>query len=220
MPRQELRNPHLNLWKTILAALGLGTIFTFLSWGFRTILDYYAGFHHYSLTIGDVLLGSGWLPISFWILWAWQPRRKHARWHRWLSGLSVPFYMSIFPFLGAIASWNAILNHPWNWIVNSILAGLLILAWILPTLSYRWSKRVASAQDMLSLRMLTFGGVGGLMVLAGILGAGLGMSTSRKGGAGTVVLIMAFAWALVAIFLAQYNAEHLWPYRPWQKEDE
>ncbi len=104
--------------------------------------------------------------------------------------------------------------------MNSVLLALFIVAWILSSLSYSWSKRIAHAQDTLSLRMLAYGGVGSLMVAAGILGANYGMYASRYGEISTALLIMAFGFSLVAIFVSQYNAEYLWRYRPWAKEEE
>jgi hypothetical protein len=172
------------------------------------------------LTIGNILLGSGWVPIYLWLWWSWQPRRKHARWHRWLASLAAGIYLTVLILLGGISSWNTLLIHPFNMAVNGILILLLVMSWILPVFSYQWAKKLADVQDELGIRMLGCGGVGSLLVMAGILGASYGMSASRHGRVETAALIMAFAWPLVSFFVAQYNAVRLWRCRPWEKEAE
>jgi hypothetical protein len=102
--------------------------------------------------------------------------------------LALGIYVSVQVLLGAIASWNVLLSHPWNLVVNSVLVLLLISAWILPGLSYRWSEKIADAQDTLGLRMLAFGSPAALMVAAGILGSTFGMSASRRGEVSEAVL--------------------------------
>jgi hypothetical protein len=57
------------------------------------------------------------------------------------------------------------------------------------------------------------------MVVAGILGANFGRSAYRHGGS-DALFVMALGFPLVAIFIAQYNAERLWRYRPWAREKE
>lgn len=227
MSKKVLPNPNLTTWGAIRAATSLWAVFLFLGWLFKFIWEpgRYGGFHSDPpsfppLTIKELLLGSGFFPLSLWSLWAWQPKRKHARWHRWLASLTGAIYLSVLIMLGGVKSWNVLLDHPWNWMVNSTLFMLLIISWILPALSYSWAKKIAHAQDVLGLRMLSYGGVGSLMVLAGILGANLGMRLFGSGKLRLAALIMAFGWPLVAVFFAQYNAERLWPYRPWAKEEE
>lgn len=212
-------------WKAMSLILGAGTTFTLFIWLLKTLWepDRYPGFRSDPpsfppLTARDILLGYGWLPVYLWIRWAWQPRRKHAHWHRWLARVTGVVYLCVLVLLMGMASWNTLLKPPWNWVVNSTLVVLFIVAWILPALSYRWSKRIARAQDNLGVRML--GGVGSLMVLAGILGASFGMHTARNGEVRSGLLMIGFLSSLVAVFLAQYNAEQLWPYRPWAKEED
>lgn len=230
MPRRELQKPAIvswPTWKFLLLALFAGGSITSLSWLFKAFWepDRYIGFGSNPpsfppLTIGDILLGSGLLLIPFWKRWAWQPRRKHARWNRWLAELIGAVYVCVLVLLGGTASWNILLRSPWNWVVNSALVVFLIMAWILPALSYRWSKKIARVQDTFSLRMLAYGGVESLMVLAGILGASYGMNIARNGDMRWGLLAIGFLFSLLAVSLAQYNAEHLWRYRPWAKEEE
>jgi energy-coupling factor transporter transmembrane protein EcfT len=198
MTRKALPNPRITIWKAILAPLYLWAVFTFFGWLFKFISEpgRYSGFNSNPpsfppfppLTVGNVLSGSLWVLIYWWLYWAWKPRRKHARWLRWLGGLALGIYVSVQVLLGAIASWNVLLSHPWNLVVNSVLVLLLISAWILPGLSYRWSEKIADAQDTLGLRMLAFGSPAALMVAAGILGSTFGMSASRRGEVSEAVL--------------------------------
>ncbi len=220
MSRKELPNPRLTFGKAIKNALLLWAIFSFMSFVHNAIFALYTtGTPEHSL-VTDILFGSGFLLLSLWSLWAWQPRRKYARWHRWLVSQTGVIYVSVLILLGGVSSWNSLLQHPWNWIVNSILVMLFIIVCILPALSYRWSKKIAKAQDTLGLNILSYGGTGSLMVLVGILGSIFGRAAYRGGKLETAIWVFGFMWPLVAIFLAQYNANKLWAFRPWAKEEE
>lgn len=227
MSQKELPNPRFTIWKYLWASLYLWAVFIFFGWLLKFVWesDKYVGFHSDpptfpSLTVGDILFGSVWLPLYLWLYWSWKPGRKHARWHRWLGSLIGSIYLSILVLSGGMTSWNVLLTYPWNWIVNSILAVLLLIAWILPAMSYRWSQTISRAQDALYLRILAFGGVEGLMITAGILGANYGMNLSRNADFQSLLLIFAFTFPFLAILVAQYNATRLWPYRPWAKDEE
>lgn len=202
------------VWKIVLAGLALSAIFIFLIWLFELMLSIYCTGVPKPMTIGSILLGNFWLLIALWTRWAYQPRRKHARWHRWLESLISLIYMFGLILSGAIAYWNALLKYPWNWVVNGVVALLFILAWILPAISYSAAKKLAQMQWALSGRMLGCAGV------AGILGASFGMYASRNGEIGSVIFVVAILFSLLAIFMSQYGAEYLWRYRPWQKEAE
>lgn len=230
MPKRELPKPDIvswPTWKILLLGLFVGGSITSFSWGFKMFWEpgRYVGLNSNPpsfppLTILDILLGIAPLLIVLWKRWAWQPRRKHARWHRWLVSLLGAVYLCTLTLVAGIKSWNIVLNRPWNWAMNGTLITLFIAAWILPALSYRWAEKIAHAQDTLSLRMLACGGVGSLMVLGGILGANYGMHVSRRGETSTVLFILGFGFSLIAIFVAQYNADYLWRSRPWAKEEE
>lgn len=225
MSRKELPNPHLTFWKTIYSAGGLWSIFTFMNWIFNWVFSY-VGSHGESsdfpplLTTGSALMGLGWLLLFLWLWWAWRPRRKHARWHRWLASFSTVLYVSSLVLLGAVRSWNAVLITPWNAVINSLLLVLFAFVIILPVLSSQLSTKLAKAQDELGLKMLSYGSPAALLILAGTVGANYGRDASRHGNLTTATCIVALGLSLVAIFLAQYNAERLWRYRPWAKEEE
>ncbi len=123
---------------------------------------------------------------------------------------------------GGVICWDALLAAPWNWIVNGVSIALFILAWVLPAISQRAARRIAYAQDSLSFKMLAFGGPAALMVTAGILGASFGLhgGPSAEGQVDPRLVAVAVMPPIFGIGLAQYNAHHSWPYRPWQKDEE
>lgn len=228
MPRNKLPNPRLTFWKAIYSAIGMWSIFIFMNWMFKFLWvpDRYVGFHSDPptfpplLTRGGALMGIGWLLLFLLIWWAWRPRRKYARWYRWVASFGVVVYVSFLVLLGGMFSWNTALATPWNLVVNSLLVVLFIFAIMLPALSGWLATKVAKAQDDLGWKMLSYGAPATLLVLAGSVGANYSMYASQHGKMTTAVFIVALGLSLVAIFVAQYNAQRLWNYRPWQKEDE
>lgn len=228
MSRKQLPNPHLTVWKVVYSASGLWAIFTFMNWvlKFLWMPNRYVGFNSKPpsfpplLTMGSILVGIGWLLLFLWVWWSWQPRRKYARWHRWLASLSGSVYFSSLVLLGGTASWHAALNPPWNSVMSSVSSTLFILAIMLPAFSFRLAQKLTWAQDDLGLKMLSYGTPVALLVSAGIVGANYGIHASRHGEMRMALLIVAFGFSLIAIAVAQYNAEHLWRYRPWTKEEE
>lgn len=203
------------LWKHLLAALFVSGMLTFMSWGFREVIvgnvDYPKPL---PLSVRDVITGSMLSLISFWMRWAWKPRRKHAYWHRWLSSLIYAIYVNFLLLLLGTACWNALLKSPDDWIVNSVLVLLVIIFWILPVLSSHWAKRLAVAHYTLDLRMLPYAKV---LITAGILGASFGMNAARSSEVWIAILLMGFLSSLAAISVPQRNAEKFWGTRPWAK---
>ncbi len=123
---------------------------------------------------------------------------------------------------GGVIYWDALLAAPWNRIVNGVSIALFTLVWLLPAISEKAARRIAYAQDRLSFKMLAFGSPAALMVTAGVLGANFGLhgGPSAAGQVDPRLVVLAFMFRIFAIGLAQYNAHHFWPYRPWQKDEE
>lgn len=224
MPRRELPKPSIaswSIWKVMGGALYLWIFFTFLSWLFNSMLHQYnTGVFVHPITVSEILVGSGWVPWFLWSRWNWQSRRKHARWLRWLEAFSGTLYFSILMLLLPIACWNALLKNPWKWVVNGSLIALFMMAWLLPAISYSVAKKLVDMQWRFNMRILSCGGLSGLMVLAGILGASFGMNVSRSGKVGSAILVTAFLSSPMALSVAQMGAETIWRYRPWAKEEE
>lgn len=209
------------VWKIMLIGFATSVLYIFLIWLFNSMLNQFnTGVYIHPLTIHEILLGSGWLVLALWSRWAWRPRRKHARWHRWVQALGGVLYFSVLMLLLPITYWNALLKYPWNWVVNGVLIVLFTLAWILPVISYPMAKKLARMQWAFNFRILLYGGLSGLMVLAGILGASFGMNASRNGEVGSAILVVAFLFSPIALAVAQMGGESAWSRRPWQKEDE
>lgn len=210
-----------SLRKSILGGLAGSAIFVFLIWLFNSVLNQFrTGVYMHPLRANEVLLGSGPLFLALYAYWAWKPRRKNARLHRWLQACGGVLYWSILMLLLPVTYWNALLKNPWKWVVNGILIALFITAWILPVISYSVAEKLVRMQWTFNLRILSYGGLGGLMVLAGILGASFGMNASRNGEVGSVIFVIAFLFSLMALSMAQMGAETVWRYRPWAKEED
>lgn len=204
-------------WKTLLIGTGVSILFTFLVWLFNsTAYLYQSGAMARSLSIADIILGSVLLPLGFYSRWAWQPRRKYHRWHRWLVNLLGSMYVCLLLLLGGITYWNILLDKPWSWFVNTVIVILWILALLLPAISATLAKHIAALQDRLDLKILQFGGPTVLLILSGILGANFGL----KGSIDNKITFLAFIFPVLSIGLAQYFSNYLWSYRPWAGEDE
>lgn len=202
------------VWKVILAVLFTSVIFVFLIWLFNSMLRDFKGMGYFHpLTMGEVLLGSGWLPLALWVRWAWSPRRKHAHWHRWLQTSGVFLYLTVLMLLLPVTYWHALLKNPWNWVVNGILVTLFVLAWILPVISYPMAKKLTDMQW--KLNFLIYGLVGS----GSILGASYGMYAKRNGEEGKAILVVALVSSFLPLFSAQMGSEYLWSRRPWAKEE-
>ena len=229
MAPKRLPRIRLTFRQALLWGLSLWAVITFLSWLFKDLFGLLESSRSVSrgstppslppLTITDLLLGSGALVFSLWSYWAWRPRRKHGRWHRWLVREVGGMYISFVILLAGMKPWNILLKPPWNWVVNGLLLALFVTAWILPALSYPLARKIRALQDAIGIKMLKFGGPAGLMVLVGILGARYGRDLHRQGKNVEALLLFGFGFPLVSIFLAQYNATDFWPYRPWAKEE-
>lgn len=229
MSKRLYPNPAVSwpLWKNVLVALFSTSSIIFLSWGFSmlTDLDRYKGWYSDPptfppLRIEHILAGVPMFLVSLWSHWAWCPRHKHARWHRWAVSFVSAVYISVLLLAGGMSFCNAILAPPRNWVINGTMSASYIAAWMLPALSYRWSRKIVYAQDDLGLKMLAYGTPAGLLVAAGIVGATYGRYAYRHGETRTALLILAIGFSIVAVAIAQYNAARLWDYRPWVKEDE
>ncbi len=204
--------------RTLLLASGLSALFIFLIWLFTSATWWAQGNRSVPpLSLVQVLLGSVPLPLGLYSRWAWRPRRKHAHWHRWGVRLLGSLWLSALLLLAAALYWNFVVRPPWNRVVDVLLGVAFVLAWALPVLSHSLAKRLLKAQADLDLRLIAVsrGAPIALMVVAGILAAGHALS----GGDGPVVL-MAVLSSVLCVGLAQYWAAHLWPLRPWAREEE
>ena len=191
-------------------------MWVFLIWLFNLFPSIYRTGTPRPVTIGDILLGSMWLLFGFWTRWAYQRKRKHAYWHRWLESVCIGIYITLLLLCGGIVYWNALLGKPWNLLVNAVSITLFVLMWILPTISDTSAKRLVEMQYSLDLKLLTFGTPAVLMIIAGILGVHFGM----RGSLDARMLFVAFMFPVLSLGLAQYFAASLWPSRPWAQEEE
>ncbi len=200
------------IWKVWLLGVLNSILWTFLIWLFNLIPSLYLTGIPRSLSIGDILLGSVWLVMVFSARW----KDKHPRWYNWMSSVFIGLYITLLLLAGGITYWNALLDAPWNVIVNTVATILFVLMWILPALSFPLARRIATAQRRLDLILLRLGGPAAVMIAAGILGANFGMRGSLDG----KMLFLAFMFPVLSIGLAQHFATALWGSRPWAKEEE
>ncbi len=191
-----------------------------LIWGSSNLVDWAATAPHSHhlvplrpLAILHVLLGGGWLPIGLYSIWAWHPRRSHARWHRWIAALVTPFYLSGLLLLLAVGLWNALLGPPWDHSIITVIGGAYLLSWALPAISHPVATRLTSGHQAIDLALVRWGGAV-LLLVVGILGASIGLQGGRD-----VPWILAFLAPLLALGWAQYAAAVLWGCRPWAKEE-
>lgn len=169
-----------------------------------------------SLSVADILLGGGILPIAVYERWAWKSRRRNASWHRWLGRVAIHLYLSLLALVGSVAYWNAILDKPWSLFVNGAVIAGFALASTLPAMAYSLAKSLLEKQDLFSLKLLTIGSPLSLMVLGGVFGASQGLQGPSK----AKFVALAFLLAFIGIGLAQYSITYFWPYRPWAKDEQ
>lgn len=201
-------------WKALMiglsVGLGLNGIVVFFVWLGRMLTNNPPGF--LPPTVWDIIPGSGFLLIPFWMRWAWQPRRKHARWHQWLATLITTMYINGLLLWAAIGSWNHALNYPWSQVVNGVLSALFILVWTMPIFCYPVAKKLSQIPWILSGPMM------GLAGIAGILGASFGMHTHRHGETRLAFVVMGFLISFIVLMISVGGARSLWDSRPWAKE--
>lgn len=220
MPRKDMPKApvaSMPLWKALLFGVTLGLILATFGWLVPSILHL-----RWDLTAWPPIHFGFFTLTSMYMWWAWRPRRKHGRWLRWCGSVLGTVYLSALFVAGGVIYWDALLAAPWNWIVNGLSTALFILVWLLPAISERAARRIAFAQDRLSFKMLAIGSPAALMVTAGILGTTFGLQggPSAEGQVDPRLVVLAFMFPILGIGLAQYNAHHFWPYRPWQKDEE
>jgi len=198
-------------WKALVQGVFLSAGIVILSGGFRFIVGISDGF---TLEVWNIALGGAFLIIGLFNWWVWHWHGKRAPVFRWWTTLAGNLFVAILLLSAGLTCWNALLMSPWNWIVNGIL--ILIFVWmlVLPALSTSRAKSFSKAQDVLSAKMLMFGGAAALMLFSGIVGASVGLSRS----VGSILFLFAFLLPVFAIGLVQYSMTRLWLYRPWQKE--
>lgn len=200
--------------KTLFLGTGISMLFAFLIWLFRCLGLLATGKRDFTLAFVDVAGGIFLLLLSFYSRWAWQPRRIHALWHRWLVNLMGSVYLSILLLLAARMFWGIVLGDSRAFVGNLILTGLFVFAWLLPVISYPLAKQLEDAQYALDWRILKWGGLA-LVGVAGVIGANIGLHGGDKR-----PVLLAVLFSATAIGSAQYFASYLWPYRPWAKEEE
>lgn len=166
------------------------------------------------LKAAHILLGGLWLPIGLYSVWAWQPRRRHAWWHRWFVAVLVVLYPSGMMFLFGTLLWGKLVTSSWHTMFEVIGWALYFLSWTLPALSFSLAEWLKKHQDSLDLLVLRWGGLG-VVTLAGIIGASIGLH-----GGDERLWIMAFLSLILPVCWAQYASSSLWPYRPWKKKEE
>jgi hypothetical protein len=202
-----------SLRKTLFLGTGMSMLFTFLIWLFRH-LESWATKRDFTMAFVDVVGGIFLLPLSLYSRWAWQPRRRYALWHRWSVNLMGSVYLSILLLLAARMFWEIVLGDSRAFVVNLILTGLFVFAWLLPVISYPLAKQLEDAQYALDWRILKWGGLA-LVGVAGVIGANIGLHGGDKR-----FVLLAVLFSATATGSAQYFASYLWPYRPWAKEEE
>ncbi len=69
---------------------------------------------------------------------------------------------------------------------------------------------------MFDLMLLKFGGPAGLMAMAGISGALIGLHGENL----LRFWLIALLASTIGVALAQYSMAYFWPYRPWAKKEE
>jgi hypothetical protein len=146
-------------------------------------------------------------------LWSWKS-------FSWASRVAVTALVAMVFLAVGIRAWTAILGGIWLWVVVFMFASLFCLAWLLPAVSpavsaSMWNE-VTTPQTPVGRGVMKWTlrlGLGG----AGVLGASLGMSLMRTGGAPLAYLIVALGMSILAVLLAQSFSHQIWPESPWAK---
>ncbi len=219
--RKILPNPNYTLWKALLGGFYMNAVVTFFSWMYKILLEpgRYKGLKSTPpsfppLTFEDVIIGSGFWVCLLWIFWSWRSRRKHAHWHRWLSGLLCGLYFSGLLLVGAVVIFSRYLHSPLSWTVNGFAVVLFLVLSGLPLISRRIARKIESYLWGFSGKMIGLSGV------AGTLGALFAMSAARSGHMGLGLRVMALLMLLLSLIGAFGTTNYYWEYRPWAKEEE
>ena len=194
-------------WKYVLLVLFMQAIFTFVVWLHRSIL-----YDKSALSVSDVVYGSGPALFAFWQWWVWK-KHKGNRWLIWAGNLFINLYLPALFLGGAISTWRILLNKVPLVVVTVFLLLTFSGMWALPWLSSSRAKALHDLQWQLSGLML------GLIGVAGIIGASIGIFSARSGTKGAEWML-GLLLSLLAIGLAQHTGYISWIYRPWAKEEE
>ncbi len=126
----------------------------------------------------------------------------------------IPLYLSCLFLLLSASLWNALLSSPWDGLIIGLIVATYAFSWVLPAVSYPLARRLEGGHHRLDIILLRVGGPG-ILVIAGILGASVGLHSGSE-----AVWIMSLLAPLLAVGWAQYAAAVLWPSRPWAQEEE
>ena len=216
MAKGKLTKPHvatMPIWKVILTGgfAWVGIYFLILIWGSSVVLLKETN------SLMAVCLGSGVFLIGILNWWVWQPGHKYIM--RWYIAVLGNFYFSLLFLLPSIFGLTKLLPPPWVWYVNGALVMFYFLAWLLPLFSYHVANKISRKQDLLGLHMLKYGGVGGLLFVAGVIGKNWSSSVIQNQSTAGALVRITFLCSLLAVFTAQYSSVYLWNYRPWNKEN-
>lgn len=141
-------------------------------------------------------------------MWSW---KTYSWWARVLTGIL--FTLEILAL--AARCWNMLLPNPWLW--APFIGVAYITAWLLPAVvpafsAVFWREQIApqtrAGRFILGVSL-------GLVPVVGVLGASVGMFSSRFGELAVTYLVIAILGSVTAPGLAFAFAYQVWPDRPW-----
>ena len=118
----------------------------------------------------------------------------------------------------AVRAWLLLGVDVWVWV--PFVASAYILAWLVPALWPKiscilWREQVAPqtkvGRALFAIALCLAPGVG-------VMGALLGMFSSRRGELSRAYLVMALLFSAVAIVISFAFSYQLWPHRPWAQD--
>lgn len=164
------------------------------------------------ITTGDVLFGSTVFVLGLFNWAVWKVGFSYSI--RWLSVVIGNLFISLVLLLVGLRYSHLILTKTWYVFTDMVLIIGFVSSWCLPFLFPKIAKALANVQDNFSLILLKFGSPLALIVSVSIVSAAFGGTCVDCDGK-VVLLTLLFLYG--SLGLAQYSAEYLWRYRPWQK---